>query len=87
MFVYIVVVVVVVVLFYYYLFYLLYCRLSTFRFLTLITLKLLLSIDVYYERILIELLVKDLNKHATTQDYAIMQSRNKISKRDVRIKH
>jgi hypothetical protein len=43
--------------------------------------------DAYHERTSIELLVKDLNKHAATQDYAVVQGRSKISKRGVRMKH
>jgi len=45
------------------------------------------SSNIYYERILIDLLISQLNKHATTQDYAMMKDRSKISKRNVRMKY
>jgi hypothetical protein len=49
--------------------------------------KLQPSPNAYYERASIDLLVPKLNKHATTQDYAIVKGRNKVSKRNVRIKY
>jgi len=43
--------------------------------------------NVYYERTSIDLLVSKFNKHATTQNYTIVKGRNKINKRNVRIKY
>jgi hypothetical protein len=45
------------------------------------------SPNVYYERMLIDLLMLDLNKYTTTQNYAIVKNCNKISKQDIYIKY
>jgi len=45
------------------------------------------SPDAYYERTSIDLLVPELNQHATTQGYAVVKGRSKVSKRGVRIKY
>ena len=45
------------------------------------------SPNAYYEKTSIDLLVSKLNKHAATQDYAIVKDRSKISKRNVRMKY
>jgi len=49
--------------------------------------QLISSSNIYHDRTLINLLIKNLNKHATTQDYAIIKDRNKILKRNIRIKY
>jgi len=49
--------------------------------------KLLSLPNVYYEKTSIDLFVSKLNKYATTQSYAIVKDRNKISKRNVYIKY
>ena len=43
--------------------------------------------NTYYERISIDLLISQLNKHAATQGYAMVKGRSKISKRNVRMKY
>lgn len=43
--------------------------------------------DAYHDRTSIDLLIKDLNKHAATQGYAVVKGRSKVSKRNVRMKY
>jgi len=43
--------------------------------------------DIYYKKISIDLFVKNLNKYATTQNYTVVQDRNKISKQNIYIKY
>ena len=45
------------------------------------------SPDAYHERTSIELLISELNEHATTQGYAMMKDRSKVSKLGVRMKY
>jgi len=49
--------------------------------------KLRSSPNAYHKRTSINLLMLDLNKHVATQDYVMIKDRNKMSKRDVRIKY
>ncbi len=43
--------------------------------------KLRPSPDAYRERTSIDLLILDLNKHTTTQDYAVIKGRSKVDEK------
>jgi len=64
-----------------------FVSLFTLRVLLIIIIKLRLLPNAYYERTSINLLISNLNKHTTTQDYAIIKDRNKMSKQDIYIKY
>ncbi len=43
--------------------------------------------NAYHERTSIDLLILELNEHATTQGYAIVKGRNKVLELGVRMKY
>jgi hypothetical protein len=50
------------------------------------SMQLLLSRAGLYEYIFIDLLIKNINKHAKNEDYAMTRKRSKRSKKDVLMK-